>query len=326
MQLVKLSNILLTGAAGFIASNLAEELVKSFNVIGIDNFDNYYSKDIKLNNLAELHDAENFRFLEVDILNKSDLSKIFVENKIDLIIHLAAKAGVRPSIENPDAYFKTNIEGTLNLLNCTKEFSVKNFIFASSSSIYGNNEKVPFSETDNVDFPISPYAASKKAGELICHTYHHLYRINIACLRFFTVYGRRQRPDLAIAKFTNKILYNESIPVYGDGSFRRDFTYIDDIIDGITKCINWISNQENPVYEIFNLGESHTYSVLDLINEIENATGKKANINFLPEQPGDVRVTYADISKAKDILGFNPKTDLENGIKEYIKSLNLNAQ
>ena len=326
MQLVKLSNILLTGAAGFIASNLAEELVKSFNVIGIDNFDNYYSKDIKLNNLAELHDAENFRFLEVDILNKSDLSKIFVENKIDLIIHLAAKAGVRPSIENPDAYFKTNIEGTLNLLNCTKEFSVKNFIFASSSSIYGNNEKVPFSETDNVDFPISPYAASKKAGELICHTYHHLYRINIACLRFFTVYGRRQRPDLAIAKFTNKILYNESIPVYGDGSFRRDFTYIDDIIDGITKCINWISNQENPVYKIFNLGESHTYSVLDLINEIENATGKKANINFLPEQPGDVRVTYADISKAKDILGFNPKTDLENGIKEYIKSLNLNAQ
>ncbi len=314
------STILITGAAGFIGSNLAEELIKNYNIIGIDNFDDFYSRDIKEENLKFLLQNSNFKLYEEDILNKSSFKKIFKDNKIDLIIHLAAKAGVRPSIENPDAYFKTNIEGTLNLLNIAKEYNVKNFIFASSSSVYGNNEKVPFTETDNVDNPISPYAASKKAGELICHTYHHLYKINIACLRFFTVYGRRQRPDLAIAKFTKKILKDEQIPVFGDGSFRRDFTYIDDIIYGLVKCIDWMKKQTKPVYEIFNIGESKNYSVLELVSEIETALNKKAIIEFLPEQPGDVRITYADITKARNIFAYNPKTNLKTGISNYIKN------
>lgn len=320
------NNILITGVAGFIGSNLAEELLKSHNVIGIDNFDDFYTRDIKEKNLIELMTSENFTFYETDILNQEQIFNIFKNKGIDTIIHLAAKAGVRPSISDPVFYFKTNIDGTLNLLNQAKENNIKNFIFASSSSVYGNNQKFPFSENDNVDNPISPYAASKKAGELICYTYHHLYNINIACLRFFTVYGRRQRPDLAIAKFTNKIINNQPIEVYGDGSFRRDYTYIDDILDGVIKCQSWLKKQDKPVYEIFNLGESQTYTVLELINEIEEALCKKATIEYRAEQAGDVKITYADIRKAKKYLGYKPTTNLENGIKEYIKSLNSIAK
>lgn len=314
----KKKSILITGAAGFIGSNLSEYLVKNYNIIGIDNFDNFYPKNIKQKNLESLLSNSNFRFIEADILNLNQIQKFFGENEIDIIVHLAAKAGVRPSIENPIEYYNTNLNGTLNILKSAEKRNIKKIVFASSSSVYGNNIKTPFSESDNVDHPISPYAASKKAGELLCHTFHHLYGTKIACLRFFTVYGRRQRPDLAIAKFAGKILNNEKIQIYGDGSFSRDFTFIDDITDGIAKTITWLEKQNQPVYEIFNLGESQTYTVNQLVSEIENSLDKKANIEYLKEQQGDVKITYADISKAREILGYDPKTQLHEGIREYV--------
>lgn len=316
--------ILVTGGAGFIGSNLIDVLIRDHNIICIDNFDAFYSRETKENNIFNLMSNHKFKFINCDILVVDCLNEVFKNQEIDLIIHLAAKAGVRPSIQNPSEYFDTNINGTLNVLNLAKDLNVKNFIFASSSSVYGNNRKVPFSENDNVDNPISPYAASKRAGELICYTYHHLFQMNIACLRFFTVYGKRQRPDLAIAKFTDLIMKNKSIPIYGDGTFKRDFTYIDDIIDGIIKCANWLIRVDIPKYEIFNLGESETHTVLELIKIIEDNLQVNAIIEFQDEQPGDVKCTYADISKACDFLDYHPTTKIEDGIKEYIKWKKLN--
>ena len=309
-------NILITGVAGFIGSSLAERLIENNTIIGIDNFCDYYDLSVKERNIEKLNSHPNFKLLRIDIRDKSAIDKCFSENKIDLVVHLAAMAGVRPSIADPELYTEVNINGTVNLLEACKKHSVSKFVFASSSSVYGNNKEVPFSEKDNVDFPISPYAATKKAGELICHTYHHLEKISIACLRFFTVYGPRQRPDLAIHKFTKMIENGTEIPVYGDGSTKRDYTYIDDIIDGIEMSINYID--QNFAYEVFNLGESQTISLSRMIETIENALNKKALKKVMPMQPGDVNQTYADISKSRKVLGYNPQTDFTEGIDKFV--------
>jgi UDP-glucuronate 4-epimerase len=312
---MKGKNILITGGAGFIGSNLAENLLdKGNSVICLDNFDPYYSVSIKKKNIEISQKSTQYVFIEADILNIDSLRDCFRNNQIDIIIHLAAKAGVRPSLADPGGYYNVNVAGTLNILEVMKEFGVRKLIFASSSSVYGNNEKTPFSEADNVDFPISPYAATKKAGELLCHTYHHLYGFDIFCLRFFTVYGPRQRPDLAIYKFTKALLKHDSIDFYGDGSSRRDYTHISDILKGITGAIANVSG-----FDIFNLGESNTISLLDLINYLEEYTGEKAIINMLPMQAGDVNCTYADITKARNLLGYKPEVDIREGLLEFVK-------
>jgi len=239
-----------------------------------------------------------------------------IEGDVDVIVHLAARAGVRPSIEQPALYSDVNINGTVVLLEIARARHIKKFVFASSSSVYGNNKKVPFSESDNVDFPISPYAATKKAGELICHTYHHLYGIGMTCLRFFTVYGPRQRPDLAIHKFARLIEAGKPIPIYGDGTMRRDFTYIDDIINGVVAAIDRCAG-----YHIYNLGESRPICVSDLIAEIEKALGKKTIRNHLATQPGDVEQTYADVAKAQQELDYHPATHIATGLARFVEWL-----
>jgi UDP-glucuronate 4-epimerase len=311
------NRILITGSAGFIGSNLADSLLKSGNdVLGIDNFDAFYERKIKEGNIREAIQNRAFRFMEGDIRDASFLNSCFEEFKPDLIIHLAAKAGVRPSIANPREYYDVNVSGTLNILEAMRKSKVTKMIFASSSSVYGNNKKVPFSEADNVDNPISPYAATKKAGELLCHTYHHLFNFEIFCLRFFTVYGPRQRPDLAINKFSRAILSGQPIPFYGDGSTQRDYTHIYDIVQGINCAITNLKG-----YDIFNLGESNTISLTGLISILEKSTGRKAILNYLPMQEGDVMVTYADITKAKSRLNYNPRVNIEKGIQDYINEL-----
>lgn len=326
---------LITGAAGFIGSNLVKKILKKGDkVINVDNFDDYYSSTIKIRNILEsvsvdepcesidelktIVDSNNYRFEKIDIRELSQLNRIFADNSIDIVVHLAAKAGVRPSIEDPLLYQDVNILGTMNILECCKVYEVNKFVMASSSSVYGNNVKVPFSETDVVDFAISPYAATKKSCEVIGHSYHHLYDIDMAMLRFFTVYGPGQRPDLAIHKFTKMIDEDNDIPFYGDGSTKRDYTFIDDIIDGIIRCCDYVYNN-NGVYDIFNLGESQTITLSEMVSTIENVLGKKAKIKKLPMQPGDVNVTYADISKAKKMLGYNPSTEFRDGIEKFIE-------
>lgn len=311
--------ILITGAAGFIGSHLCENLIGKHKIYGLDNFCDFYDPKTKRDNIKKLMDHKDFQLFEIDLRDKSNLALIFSKNDFDMVIHLAAMAGVRPSIEDPYVYTEVNINGTINLLEECKRNDIKKFIFASSSSVYGNNPKVPFSENDNVDFPISPYAATKKAGELICYTYHHLYKISIVALRFFTVYGPRQRPDLAIHKFAKKILNGEPIQIFGDGTSERDYTYIDDIIDGISKAVNFVI--KNNDYQIFNLGESKTISLMRMITTIEETLGKKAKKEWLPMQPGDVNRTYADISKSKNLLGYDPKTNFSEGIRKFIEWL-----
>ncbi len=304
---------IVTGAAGFIGSHLCERMLNdSWAVTGIDNFDDFYNPRIKRDNIRGCLQNKRFRLVEADIRDAAGMNKIMSDGS-DIVVHLAARAGVRPSIEQPALYTDVNINGTVALLEAARKTGIKKFIFASSSSVYGNNKKVPFSEQDNVDFPISPYAATKKACELICHTYHHLFGISITCLRYFTVYGPRQRPDLAIHKFARLIEQDKPIPVYGDGSMMRDFTYIDDIIDGTAAAINKCSG-----YNIYNLGESRPITVNNLIAEIEKALGKKAAIEHLPLQPGDVFQTYADVTKAQSQLGYNPKTAIGDGLKRFV--------
>jgi len=306
---------LITGAAGFIGSHLGEALLdKGAMVIGVDNFDPFYAEQIKRNNIQPMLRNRNFRFYEESILHVEKMKKIFRKHRVTHIVHLAAKAGVRPSIQHPVAYQKSNVEGTAKILDLAKEFGVKKITFASSSSVYGNNKKVPFSESDNVDFPISPYAATKKAGELLCYTYHHLYGMDITALRFFTVYGPRQRPEMAIHKFTRLIDRGKPIEVYGYGKPQRDFTYIDDIIQGILKTVDNLNG-----FEIINLGESHTIATNELISLIEKALGKKAIRRELPMQPGDVEKTWADVSALKKDYGYNPNTPVEEGIRNFVQ-------
>jgi UDP-glucuronate 4-epimerase len=310
-------NSLITGAAGFIGSHLCQRLVgQDATVVGLDNFDPFYDRAIKQDNLAVLSASPRFKLIEGDIRDKALVKTIFQQGNFDTVVHLAAKAGVRPSIQDPVGYVDTNINGTAVLLEAAREAKIKKFIFASSSSVYGNNKKVPFSETDNVDNPISPYAATKKAGELICYAYSHLYQMDMTCLRFFTVYGPRQRPDLAIHKFAQLIEQNKPIPVYGDGSMERDFTYIDDILDGIVASMKRCKG-----YNIYNLGGSRPVRLDVLIAELEKALGKKAIINRQPEQPGDVKQTFADVQKAVRELNYQPKTHLADGLKRFVEWL-----
>ncbi|MBE0536453.1 MAG: GDP-mannose 4,6-dehydratase [Phycisphaerae bacterium] len=309
------SKVLVTGAAGFIGSHLCERLLADgCAVVGLDSFDSFYDPEIKWANLAACMADERFQLVEADIRDIHPINAILANRDVDAVVHLAARAGVRPSIEEPMLYQDVNVNGTVLLLEAVKNFGVKKFIFASSSSVYGNNEKVPFSETDTVDYPISPYAATKKAGELICYTFSHLYGTDVTCLRFFTVYGPRQRPDLAIHKFARLIERGEPTPVFGDGSMMRDFTYIDDIIDGVAAAIDACEG-----YEIYNLGESRPIRLDALIAAIETALGKKAILQHLPMQPGDVNRTYADVRKAAAALGYQPRTGIETGLKRFVE-------
>ncbi len=307
--------ILITGCAGFIGSHVLDRLLgMGENVIGVDNFDLFYDPAIKMRNIQHNMDSENFILYRADIRDKKQMEKVFKENNVETIIHLAARAGVRPSIDDPVLYEDVNIKGTINLLELSKVHRIGNFIFGSSSSVYGINEKIPFSEDDPVDKAISPYAASKRACEIFCNTYHHLYGIPMACLRFFTVYGPRQRPEMAIHKFTRMIDQGKEIEMYGDGKSRRDYTYIGDIVDGITAALYRKSG-----YEIINLGNSDVVALRDLVYLIEGNLGKKARIKQLPDQPGDVPVTYADISKARKLLGFIPRVSIEEGIERFVE-------
>ena len=313
-------NFLITGVAGFIGSHLGEKLIsEGHTVTGIDNFDPFYPREFKIENLRLLNNSGTFTFIEADIRNMSSLGNVFIENKIDIVIHLAAKAGVRPSIESIAEYYDVNVNGTISLLESMRKYEVTKMLFASSSSVYGNNDKVPFAETDSVDNPISPYASTKKSGELLCHVYSHLYGFDITCLRFFTVYGPRQRPDLAIHKFTRLIDEGKPIPFYGDGSTARDYTYIEDIVKGIVCAVDKLKG-----FNIYNLGESRIITLKKLVQTIENSLGKKAILNELPLQQGDVKITYADISKAKKEIGYQPVHDFESGIKKFSEWYNSN--
>jgi UDP-glucuronate 4-epimerase len=308
------NRILVTGVAGFIGSHLAEALLQRGDIVfGMDNFDPFYPENIKRKNLETSLNHSSFKFYQESILDPIALKKIFKENGITHVVHLAAKAGVRPSIAEPLTYQKFNIEGTNNILETMRNFDVNKLVFASSSSVYGNNKKIPFAETDNVDNPISPYAATKKAGELICHTYHHLFGMSIYSLRFFTVYGPRQRPEMAIHKFTRAIDRNEPVEVYGFGEPKRDYTYIDDIIQGLLQAIDRVKG-----FEIINLGESQTVLTNDLLSEIENLLGKKAIRKDLPMQPGDVIQTFAEVDKAKKLLDYQPRTSISEGLRKFI--------
>ncbi|MCX6339453.1 MAG: GDP-mannose 4,6-dehydratase [Candidatus Aureabacteria bacterium] len=306
--------ILVTGGAGFIGSHLVERLLEGGRgVVCLDDFNDSYDPAIKRRNISPSIGNPSFTLVEGDIRNKDLLHDLCRNHQFGTIVHLAARAGVRESLKDPLLYEEVNCLGTLNLLDLARRHGIRHFIFGSSSSIYGVNAKVPFSEEDRVDQPISPYAATKRACELLCYTYHHLSGMNITCLRFFTVYGPRQRPEMAICRFTRKILRGEPIELYGDGTSQRDYTYVDDIMDGLLKAI------DKPFpFEIFNLGESQTIELTRLIRVIEEAAGKKAVIKKLPAQPGDTPITYADISKARAMLGYRPRVGIEEGIARFV--------
>lgn len=339
-----MKNFLITGGAGFIGSTVAERLLnRGDRVVVVDNFNDFYDynrkirnileitnnfnkinefenllKDEKINKLIEIVNSDNFTLIYGDIRDREAMDRVFAENSFDLVFNPAAMAGVRPSLLDPMLYEDVNVRGYMNLLELCKKYRIKKFVQASSSSVYGNNKEVPFKETAIVDFAISPYAATKKSCEVMGHVYHKLYNIDMVQLRFFTVYGPKQRPDLAIHKFTKMILEDKTIPFYGDGTTKRDYTYIDDIVDGILKSMNYLFNNEN-VYEIFNLGESHVVSLKEMVETIENALGKKAILDIQPMQPGDVDKTYADISKAKAMIGYDPQTNFSEGIRKFVE-------
>jgi UDP-glucuronate 4-epimerase len=305
--------ILITGGAGFIAYHLASALLKSSAEVHLlDNFNNFYDPEIKRQNVRDLQSQGRAPIHVVDILDREKLRQAFEAIRPDVIVHLAAWAGVRPSIEKPEVYSSVNVTGTINLLELAKEFSIRGFIFGSSSSVYGGSQRVPFSEEDPVDRPVSPYAATKRAGELLCHTYSHNFSMHITCLRFFTVYGPRQRPEMAIHKFAQLMVEDKEIPVFGAGDSRRDYTYVEDIVSGVLAAI-----EVNPRFEIFNLGESQTITLMELVEHLENALGKKARIRFLPAQTGDMDITYADITHARRVLGYNPQKPFQEGIRLF---------
>lgn len=310
-----MSSVLITGVAGFIASHLSERLLdRGDTVVGIDNFDPFYDRAIKERNLTGQRKQGGFTFIEADIRDAGKMDAIFAEHKPEIVVHIAALAGVRPSIERPGDYMSVNVDGTTNMLNAAAKNGSPKFVFASSSSVYGNNKKVPFSEDDRVDNPISPYAASKKACELICHSFHHLYDMPMTCLRFFTVYGPRNRPDLAAYKFTDRIHHGLPIKQFGDGTTRRDYTFIEDILAGIMAAIDRCEG-----YHIYNLGNSKPVLLTDMIAIIADAVGKKPVIEMVGMQPGDVEITYADISKAQADLGYDPKTEFDDGIPKLVE-------
>jgi UDP-glucuronate 4-epimerase len=310
-------NILVTGGAGFIGSHLVDRLLSEgqWKVSVVDDLNDFYDPAIKLANASKHENNSNYQLFKADIRDQTALQEIFAAHNFDCIVHLAARAGVRPSLDQPLLYAETNINGTMNLLELAREHGIKQFVFGSSSSVYGVNAKVPFAEDDPIRQPISPYAATKAAGELICHTYTHLYGIRSVCLRFFTVYGPRQRPDLAIHKFARLISEDKRIPVFGDGTTRRDYTFIDDIIAGVRSAIDY----DKTDYEVINLGESRTVELRELIALLEKELGKTAQIDRQPLQPGDVPQTFADITKARRLLGYNPQTQIEEGIHTFVR-------
>src|SRR5436305_5472374 len=305
--------ILVTGGAGFIGSHLAEKLLAAgHKVVILDDFNDSYDPQIKHANIAGL--AKDVAICHVDLRDNDSVRTVFRREKVDTIVHLAARAGVRPSIQSPRLYYDTNVIGTLHLLDAARVAEVPRFIFASSSSVYGASKTVPFSEEEHLIQTLSPYGATKIAGEFLCSTYSHLYQMRVVALRYFTVYGPRQRPDLAIHQFTRRIYAGQPIDQFGDGSTRRDYTYIDDIIQGTMAALDY----SGPLYDVFNLGESHTIKLKDLISAIEHAVKKKAKINRLPEQSGDMSLTCADISKARGFIGYNPTTRFSDGLPRFI--------
>ncbi len=306
--------VFITGVAGFIGSHVAEALLRRGDaVVGLDNFDPFYARAVKEQNLAALRAYPGFRFVEGDIRDPAALDRWGAEGAPDALVHLAAKAGVRPSLTDPAGYADVNVVGTARVLSFARDRGVPRILFASSSSVYGGNEKVPFSEDDPVDRPVSPYAATKKAGELLCHVFSHLYGMNIASLRLFTVYGPRQRPEMAIHKFTRLIFEGKEIEIFGDGTTRRDYTHIDDAVSGILGAFS-----APPGHRIYNLGESATIALADLVSVLERATGLPARRKFLPARPGDVTVTYADITRARAEIGYNPTISVAAGVERFV--------
>ena len=311
-----MKRFLITGGAGFIGSHLVDRLLATNveHITVVDDFNDFYDPQIKRANIRRHLEDPRYELTEVDIRDQNALDQALANTQFDCIVHLAARAGVRPSLSQPQLYNETNVNGTLNLLEFARQHNIKQFVFGSSSSVYGINAKVPFSEDDPIRQPISPYAATKGAGELLCHTYSHLYGIRCICLRFFTVYGPRQRPDLAIHKFARLITEGKAIPVFGDGTTRRDYTYVDDIIDGVVGAINYDKSH----YEVINLGESRTVELRELIALLEKELDARAIINRQPPQPGDVPQTFADITKARKLLGYNPSTQIEDGLRKFV--------
>ena len=312
-------NILLTGCAGFIGSNLADKLLlnENNNIIGIDNFDNYYNVEIKKNNLSNAIKNQNFKLLKGDICDREFLKSVFEICTFDVVIHLAAKAGVRSSFQFPEEYTRVNVQGTKNILDSMREFSVKKIVFASSSSVYGNCEAEKFSENIENLVPISPYAETKLISENDIKKYALKYGIQAVCLRFFTVYGKRQRPDLAISKFSNAILDDKVVTMYGDGSTYRDYTHISDIVNAIISAVKY----DKTLFEIFNIGSSNPIRLSKLVLLLEETIGKKAKIEHLNNQKGDVKKTYADITKAKKLLKYQPKIDFKDGLRDFVMNL-----
>ena len=310
-----MNTILVTGGAGFIGSHVVERLLaEGCRVVCLDNFDAFYDPAVKRANLAVAKKQPNFRLVEGDLRDEKTVQRIFKENRIEAVFHAAARAGVRPSIQDPALYHDVNVQGTIRLLDAACAAKVQNFVFASSSSVYGEANRIPFSEEDPADFPISPYAATKRAGELLCYTYHHLYGLPVTCLRFFTVYGPRQRPEMAIHKFMRLIDSGRPVPVFGDGSSRRDYTYISDIVEGVVRAVA----APRP-YEILNIGGSQTTELRELVAKIEKALRKKAQIQTMPSQAGDVPLTCADVGKAKRLLGYEPRTTIDEGLKKFVE-------
>lgn len=308
-----MSTILVTGAAGFIGSTLSHALLaRGDAVVGFDNFHPYYDPSLKRGNVDELKKRAGFRMIEGDLREPAHLARCFAE-RVDGVVHLAAMAGVRPSIQDPLLYSAVNLTGTMNLLEAMRTAGTRRLAFGSSSSVYGGSRDVPFRESQIADRPVSPYAATKRAGEILCHTYHHLHGFEISCLRFFTVYGPKQRPEMAIHQFTRLIDEGKPIPFFGDGSSQRDYTYVDDIVDGVMKAYD-----RSRGFQIYNLGGSHTISLKELVALLEKKIGKPAKLDRKPDQPGDVPITSADVSKAQREIGFEPKVGIDEGLDRFL--------
>lgn len=324
--------ILLTGVAGFIGMSTAKRLLESGeDVVGIDNLNDYYDPELKKNRLLQLSGFENFRFIKADVANEIEIKRLFEKEKFNRVIHLAAQAGVRYSLTNPHAYIKSNVAGFTNILEACRLNQIEHLVYASSSSVYGGNTKLPFSELDNVDHPVSLYAATKKSNELMAHTYSHLYQLPTTGLRFFTVYGPWGRPDMALYLFTRAILSGEEISVYNYGNMRRDFTYVDDIVEGVVKVLyrpatpifnlpdtGYTPATSNVPYRVFNIGNNKPVDLLEFIACIEDALGKQSTKQLLPLQNGDVPITYADTHALNEWIGFVPKTEIQQGVKNYV--------